>query len=112
MDLLSSTSKVRTPVKTDFLKEVDAGHCRLIPDTADDLKSMLSSCLYHPIKVSDQVTTKTEFNSFACFELFNFHFFFKEEVIITGASFSFTVSLYLFINWQNICFSILKVLYN
>ena len=54
---LSSTSKVRTPVKTDFLKEVDAGHCRLIPDTADSLKSMLNSCVYHPIKASDQVIT-------------------------------------------------------
>ena len=51
---------VRTPVKTEFLKEVEAGHCRLIPNTAEELRSMINSCLYDPIKGSNQVKIKVD----------------------------------------------------
>ena len=48
---------MKTPETTEFLKEVEAGHCRLIPNTADEMKYMMDSCMYNKLNISKQVTT-------------------------------------------------------
>ena len=46
---------VKTPDDNEFIKELRAGHCRLIPETPEEMQKMIDSTLYNKRKVPGQV---------------------------------------------------------
>lgn len=53
--LTLSCPAMETPVKNEFSQEVEKGLCRLIPETEDELRTMMSSCVYSQAEMSPQV---------------------------------------------------------
>jgi abhydrolase domain-containing protein 6 len=46
---------MKTPIETEFMKEVEAGHCRLIPNNVDEMRHMMESCMYTKVKLHKQI---------------------------------------------------------
>jgi len=53
--LTLSCPAMETPVKNEFIQEVEQGHCRLIPETEEELRLMMKSCSYNKADLSPQI---------------------------------------------------------